>query len=127
MKFKQYRGCKCPSPLKQAHNPWEMQRDNIKQGMKNAKFERDNQMSKRSGMPEERRKIQDRYESRMAQENDAWMKAQDSYIMKHDPTFGSEAKRRRKKDSEKMVAANKRSASDKEGKQGRSTGSIIIL
>ena len=127
MRFKQYRGCKCPSPLKQAHNPYEMQRDNIQQGMKNAKYDRDNQMRRRRGMPGEQAKVQAEYENRMAQENDAWMKAQDSYIMKHDPTFGSESKRKRREENERMVEANKRSAAKKEGRKGRSTGSIIII
>ena len=127
MRFKQYRGCKCPSPLNQAHNPYEMQRDNIQQGMKNAKYDRDNQMRRRRGMPGEQAKVQAEYENRMAQENDAWMKAQDSYIMKHDPTFGSESKRKRREENERMVEANKRSAAKKEGRKGRSTGSIIII
>ena len=66
-------GCKCPSPLKQAHNPYEMQRDNIQQGMKNAEYDRDNQMRRRRGMPGEQAKVQAEYKNRMAQENDAWM------------------------------------------------------
>ena len=47
--------------------------------------------------------------------------------MKHDPTFGSESKRKRREENERMVEANKRSAAKKEGRKGRSTGSIIIL
>jgi hypothetical protein len=112
MGFKQYKGCKCPSPLKQAYmtgnNPWQRQRDNIQQGMKNAKFDRDNAMARASGRPEQRKAIQAQYEHRMAQENDAWMKAQDSYIMKHDPTFGSIAKERRRKATEEAAAMAKR-------------------